>query len=284
MRTRITLFSACLLGLSAPGVGAQDAERSPAWFTVELVVFEHGAGRDDGAPPPDTHAPRLDGAVRLEEVFEQIAGRVPDRPPEATPGAGAPLLSPMYGRESAALLPDFLPVPDDERVLVGARARLERAAGYRPLAYLAWRQRAVPVGGSQRVLVVGGRVLGHRDPRTAGNRPATLGLPAGIAEASEPEPLHELEGTAALVQGRFRHLDLDLVLRRPQQTAPFRIAADAEAGGFPAWRLRERRRVRAGEWHYFDHRDFGALALVRPWTAPDDDSGEDEPGIAAREG
>jgi hypothetical protein len=37
-----------------------------------------------------------------------------------------------------------------------------------------------------------------------------------------------------------------------------------------AYRLSERRRIRSGELHYFDHPRFGVIARVTPYQAPDE--------------
>lgn len=58
-----------------------------------------------------------------------------------------------------------------------------------------------------------------------------------------------LDGTISLTRGRFLHLGLDL----RWQPGP---ALEAE--------MTQRRRIRSGEEHYFDHPRLGVLALVQP--------------------
>ena len=38
--------------------------------------------------------------------------------------------------------------------------------------------------------------------------------------------------------------------------------------GVPEIRLKERRRMRSKELHYFDHPRFGVIALITPYTPP----------------
>ncbi|NGP52801.1 CsiV family protein [Thioalkalivibrio sp. XN8] len=58
-----------------------------------------------------------------------------------------------------------------------------------------------------------------------------------------------LDGTVSLTRGRFLHLGLDL----QWQPGP---SLEAE--------MTQRRRIRSGEEHYFDHPRLGVLALVQP--------------------
>lgn len=77
--------------------------------------------------------------------------------------------------------------------------------------------------------------------------PAGGSLPIRIEEL--PGIPAGLRGVVALERGQFLTLRLDLVLA-------------AQGGGF--LNLRERRRVKYGERHYFDHPVLGAIALVSP--------------------
>jgi hypothetical protein len=60
----------------------------------------------------------------------------------------------------------------------------------------------------------------------------------------------ELDGTVTLVRERFLHLDVDLVLQS-------------------SYSLDEKRRMRSGELHYFDHPMFGVIAEVNPYEPPE---------------
>jgi hypothetical protein len=66
-------------------------------------------------------------------------------------------------------------------------------------------------------------------------------LPAGVP----------LTGQIALSRGHYLHLTLDLVY---------------QAGNPQPYVLRQSRRMKSGEKHYFDHPAFGVIALVTPHT------------------
>jgi hypothetical protein len=63
-----------------------------------------------------------------------------------------------------------------------------------------------------------------------------------------------LAGQVALQRGQYLYLGVDLDFRPP------------DAGGTPAavYSLREKRRIKFGERHYFDHPALGVIATVNP--------------------
>jgi hypothetical protein len=75
-----------------------------------------------------------------------------------------------------------------------------------------------------------------------------------------------------LIRERYLHLDVDLLLLRAN------YADGADSG--PAFQLREKRRMRSREVHYFDHPRFGMIAVVTPYDAPEDEP-EPEPEESA---
>jgi len=79
---------------------------------------------------------------------------------------------------------------------------------------------------------------------------------------------NSVEGTIALVKERYLHLYVDLLLKTAGSTAPG-LYSDG-SGSRPAFRLTEKRRIRSGELHYFDHPRFGMIARVTPYAAPDE--------------
>jgi hypothetical protein len=128
--------------------------------------------------------------------------------------------------------------------LDGIRGGLRNSSGYSVLLHRAWRQ---------------------------------VGYDAAHAIAY---PIHSLaengrdsiEGSVTLIRERYLHLDVDLLLLR----ANYADGADSS----PAFQLREKRRMRSRELHYFDHPRFGMIAVVTPYDAPEDEP-EPEPEESA---
>jgi hypothetical protein len=126
----------------------------------------------------------------------------------------------------------------DQRSLQAIADSLQRSGAYDVLVHTAWRQ-----AGLDRTLAQPYRV------------------PHGLERAG-----YQLEGTIRLVRERFLHLDIDLVLSKPQVAyAPGQAGAPSDT----VYELRETRRVRGGERHYFDHPNLGVIAMVVPYEPPE---------------
>lgn len=252
-----------LPALPAAAQSSSDPENAD-WYTVELVVFEQASDRS--APPPDPVVPDTANAVILEERFSR---------PAAEDVQTGPLLP----------LPDalrFLPAPDGTLTLDEAYARLERSPRYRPILRMAWRQRVGGLRNPVPVRVQGGEELGRLGSDENGTALPAPSIRQGISNT--PRAIREVDGTIALVRGRYLHLQLDLVFREPGTSLVTRGVAPAYGNAgpyarFPTWHIAERREIRPGELQYFDHRRFGVIAVATPWLVPEQEPAQ--PDIAA---
>jgi len=134
--------------------------------------------------------------------------------------------------------------------LTGVRQKLQSSPNYNPLLHVAWRQPGLYSAKARKV-----HISSQAQP---------------LAQLPEYKPA--VEGSAQLSVGRFLHLELNLLHRR---RAPTRIESQQQAppnpDGTAKWvtaRLRQYRRMRSGQLHYFDHPLFGVLALIRPYGSP----------------
>jgi hypothetical protein len=198
---------------------AGSAAAADRWYQVELLIFARTGTKalDAEVWPVDAGYPSLRGSVPILE------------------GGGG----------------SYRALPASSLRLTGAKRRLERAPGYRPLLHLAWRQPGLGRARAATVHLTGGRHIPASGlPRTpdGGTVPP---LPEG-AQASA-----ELDGTVKVWVSRYLHLSADLIRRRLRE---------AEGGG--RWvqelRLTQNRRMRSKELHYLDHPGFGVLALITP--------------------
>jgi hypothetical protein len=87
-----------------------------------------------------------------------------------------------------------------------------------------------------------------------------------------------IDGSVTLVRERYLHLDVDLLLMMAGSNSPAQYSDGPISK--PTFRLREKRRLRSRELHYFDHPRFGIIAMVTPYDAPED---EPEPEATAAE-
>jgi hypothetical protein len=122
---------------------------------------------------------------------------------------------------------------------------LRRSAQYRPLAHFAWRQ-----------------------PVFDRDRAAALQLPASGAQAGGAY----VDGSVRVAVERYLHLYLDLQLHGAVRMPLQQTGAALEEQPVPEFRLKENRRMRSKELHYFDNPRFGALALITPYTPQGQDS------------
>jgi hypothetical protein len=72
-----------------------------------------------------------------------------------------------------------------------------------------------------------------------------------------------VDGLVRVSVERYLHLDLNLRLHLRATTTE----ATSLEYGVPEIRLRQRRRMRSKELHYFDHPRFGVIALITPYEA-----------------
>lgn len=120
-------------------------------------------------------------------------------------------------------------LPDAQFALTQEWQRLRNSKQFKPLLRLAWTQQNPP---------------GERGPalRIAYGKPQVVNDEQTLGAWS----LREVEGSVALLLGRYLHLDADLLYN--------------ESGR--SWRLHERRRMRRDEVHHLDSPRLGILARV----------------------
>jgi hypothetical protein len=132
-----------------------------------------------------------------------------------------------------AILPTGAPGADSP--LRAARQALQENSAYRVLAYKTWTQDA----------------------------PARAGARAYRLRGENDENPRELDGTARFYTNKSLIMELDLALEGPDPNAGF--LERLSAGDKPVlFRIRESRRMRARDTHYFDHPVYGALVRITP--------------------
>ncbi len=240
-----------LLALLAAGA-APAAGPARHWYAVEVVVFAW-----------------TDPAQRLTERWPEEP-RVPEVPGDAVePGTLAPVPA---GRPVASL------PAGDASLLTGTWARLERSGAVRPLARAAWRQAPLGPDEAVPVRIHGGLPEGPwlrpeaPEPTLSaegGEPPADQ--PGVAAEAGPYVPPEAVDGTVRVTLSRYLHVAVDLAYRGAlavEVTDPV-TGARMTTERRQVFRLHQRRRVRLGEVHYFDHPAFGALVRVRRVPCPE---------------
>jgi hypothetical protein len=118
------------------------------------------------------------------------------------------------------------------------------------------------------------RVLTHQAWLWPGVAPGQA-IPVAISGGRQNGAHRELEGYIAMSAGHFLQIDTQLWLSRfggdgagalPLPPVPGTVPASDEASSAASriFLLREQRRMRSGELHYFDHSRLGLLVQVTP--------------------
>ena len=262
---------------AAAAAGAEETEPLEQ-YRVELIVFEYGdalAGTtEDWSAPVETvpeDEPPADEAAAAADTAD-AAQDATDAPAAGTAAAGAAAdTADEAGADGEPEQPvfRFMPLPEDERELGELYRRLANADGYQPLLHVAWQQPGYEPDASQ---------------------------PLDLARLAELPG--RLRGEARLYRSRFLHLVLDLELwsapggdrlAPPAPRRPLYGVAEPEplAALEPdVYRLSERRKLRSGELHYYDHSRYGVLAKVTPVEAEEasGEPGQDDGGEAGDTG
>lgn len=130
-------------------------------------------------------------------------------------------------------------LPEDQFGLTEQWQRLRNSKRFRPVARLAWLQADPP---------------GERGPSLRIKSGASL--TATDAQGMGATAVSEIDGTVALLLGRYLHVDADL------------IYTQAGTDGARSWRLDERRRMKRDEVHHLDSPKLGILTKVSKAATP----------------
>lgn len=134
----------------------------------------------------------------------------------------------------------------NERKLSDIARKLNTSPAYRVLFHTTWKQAAVDSSAAKGV-------------RLSNERKLT---------GDNANPVYEVEGIANLSAGRFLHLNLNLVFSKLMQESlnpsPSMNGATQPPESLRRFQLKESRRVKSKELHFFDHPLFGVIAYVTP--------------------
>lgn len=206
-RLRNTCTVALTLLLAALG-GTTAFAGEPRQYDIELLIFRHLVENDAGEIWPPDHS-----------TWYEKSG-------ESSPAEAGAALNVTW-------------LPESSYHLKAERNALAGSVGYRPLAYLAWRQPALERSQARSLQIpLSGRAVGGY-----------------------------VDGQVTVAVERYLHLYLDLQLHLPDGSERSGESNGAAAGPV-AIRLTEQRRMRSNELHYFDNPRFGVIALITPYTPP----------------
>jgi len=182
-----------------------------------LLLLVSGSALAQTATPPEVRY-RVDLILFLDKQGAE------------TPASAQPLPEPLIEPDDAAALAaaGIERLPDSGFALNAELQKLRRSKRYQPLTTLSWVQKNPPA-----------------------ERGAALHLRWGAPLSAQGLNLATVDGSVALLMGRYLHLDVDLAYNA--------VRADGSLGSVA---LRERRRMKRDELHYLDSPKLGVLAKV----------------------
>ena len=203
-----------------------------AWYQVEVIIF-------------DRLTPDAGGEQWRDTPFILPDDPVDPRAGEAPAGTMAPA--------------PYRLLPPARHRLGGIYNVLRSAAEYRPLLHLSWQQ---PAATGRRA-----RHVRLRHPAPAGATAPATEEPMFVEQLIRPRP--EIDGAIRIRGGFYLHADIDLSRFRvipPANTippaAPVYETAGPEATQKTRLELKETRKIKLNEIHYFDHPMYGVILQV----------------------
>ena len=254
------LIAVAVLALCFPLTAGAAEKAEDRWFEVELLLFTV----DDKAAVAAEHWPDDPGAPRVADSIELAPPSMADDD-VAVGGTGVPVVP--YQRL----------LPGSQR-LVAMENKLALSGQFTPFLHLAWRQPAFSRGTPGTAVHIQwrdegapGASLPTVDDSLAA--PPATGLGGSLLEGGPARQAARLDGVVTVSVNRYLHLDVDLLYDDAHEVAPrnnlFGLFSLFKGPSPPhQFRMQQRRRLRSGELHYFDHPRFGMIALVTPYDYP----------------
>ena len=201
-----------------------------SWYQVEVIVF-------------DRLSPNLDGEQWQEQEFKLRENMVELQPASAE---------------------GFLPykiLNSNKNRLSGIYRYFKLSSDFRPLYHVSWQQEATERRDSRYVHI----------QRLEGG--AVMPVAAATESTEEPEFIEEfnmpdkiIDGSIRIRSGFYLHADVDLsyFTQLPVENKVLRSSEESFASGFDKTeiKLKETRKIKLNEIHYFDHPMFGVILQI----------------------
>lgn len=227
--------------------------RGAGWWLALLLVLPLVQAQE--APPDESNLFHVEVVVFAHDTQPEVFYRWP----------GEPAVSQAVDVVQLATGDSWASADGRERVwpaalaeLEGAWSRLRRLSRYQPLVSAAWDQTAEVFGRSPVVQVHGGEIVHD------------AGAAVSLFEDAGPRGVEQVAGVVELERGRFLHLRVDIAYRRPQRADGGSLPGMTREDGrfdldrpYQTFRIAEKRQIRLGQIQYFDHAQFGVLAVVQ---------------------
>ena len=251
-----------LLAQTAPDTASEEtvAEEIPQYYQVEMIVFRHADLSATTAEIP--RMPEAELSVLLEQELARLSGMDNTETPAATAlgdvqpdeelaaktaeSALSATAEEETGEETEEIeddaLPFVIPASVDKLLLAATATRIDDLPPYELVSYLHWAQPAPDV---------------------------TIAQSLDLSELGADPNL--LSGQVEIHQRRYLHLLVDISLNTDnsiaeQGPATTELLYLGAPETLPA--LKDSRRIRLEQMHYFDQPQFGVLAIISRYEFP----------------
>ncbi len=282
--------------LSAPSNAQTEPDENERWFQTEIIVFEIREKNTIDSQeiwPDDPGLPNYENSIELSPIVEidfEVDVNNAFTPVKTIDLAATSELIESTSTEPAIAIQrpqeqPFQLLSETALTLTKFTETLTNSTKYIPILNIAWRQPVASKTAAQTIYIhsnLGQVTLTSAPDLTNLN---TLMAPTGLNETpmlfapqsgNEKNPIKvqfkALDGTIKLHLGRYLHLEADLLYRsqtEPPENNPFFISFDDIEQPQTLFRLHQKRRLRSGELHYFDHPMFGMLVKIIPYERPE---------------
>lgn len=256
------------------------------WYLVEIAVFSH----IDANAIENERWPEDPGTMGKKRLIELIPARGdartnPETEQDKVTGKATEKSSiDTQVEQETSIYPEaFQMLYPDELQLTAKLSQLRRSKNYRLLLHTAWYQPAFETRHKRSVYL-------HDNLRKSNNSYKKTIMPMTDAGPTDGPLNQRLFGTFRLTISRYLHAHFDMLFRLPQevtyheekemlQDAVFLLPPDMEFDyettptttmAMINYRLKEARRIKSKEIHYFDHPAFGILLHVTPYELPEE--------------
>ncbi|MBL1142843.1 MAG: hypothetical protein HND53_12510 [Proteobacteria bacterium] len=204
-----------------------------SWYQVEVIVF-------------DRLYPKLDGEQWQNEEFKMRDNMVELEP------------------DSVQGLVPYMVLNKSRNRLGGVYRVLKLSSEYRPLYHVSWQQEATERRESRYVHIQ--KLEGNAVMPVADTTESTE-EPAFIEEFNIPDRI--IDGSIRIRSGFYLHADIDLSYFKqlPPENKVLRSSEESYSGfDKTVIKLKETRKIKLNEIHYFDHPMFGVILQVSRLT------------------
>ncbi len=281
--SRLLSLSLLTLLLGTVNSAQSKPDDDERWFQTEIIVFEireKSTADFQELWPDDPGLPNYEDRIELNLP---VGTTVSEESVEIESAEGSDNATPLTPQTDVSTVEQpFQLLSDETLTLSDIVVKLGSSAKYVPILHIAWRQPMLAKEVAQTIYIhsnlgdttleLTADLINNDKLLTAPSLTEISRLLAGEGKTIEATPLNTLDGTIKIHLGRYLHLEADLLYRNqtePLQDSTFFMNFNEGEQAPTLFRMHQKRRMRSGELHYFDHPMFGLLALITPYELPE---------------